>query len=322
MNVEHLREFVALARSRNFTKTAHDLHLAQSTLSKHIAAMERELGFGLFDRSDRSVVLTDSGKALFESTVFALEMLDKGIVKARLLAKAGTTPVRIGGYLQIASITEWIYRVQTVARDEGADVRISLYAPHTTDYMPESARDDALDLLGKGIIDLAVVEGPETFPEIERFHHAKVFDEPIVFFATSTSPLAGASKVTIADFRGRHFVGSLNYPQFQDRVRELCARRGFVPEFGIKMADTFNEFMRSDDEDDIFFLSASGASRVPDPPYSPLAKLKVADSDAFSPVYLVWDRNETRPEVLALVKAVRRLSKAEAEAKAEIESET
>lgn len=305
MNVEHLREFVALARTCNFTQTARELSLAQSTLSKHMAALEVELGFGLFDRSGGVVSLTEAGKAVFESIVFALEALDKGVLRARLLAQSGTSPVRIGGYLQISSIASWIYRTETVARAAEPTLRVSLYAPHTIDYMPDSARDDALDLLARDVVDLAVIEGPAVFPELDAFGHRRVFDEPIVFFATSTSPLAGRGRVRIDDLRGKRFVGSLNYPQFQDRIRELCCARGFVPEFGIKMADTFNEFMRSDDPDEVFFLSASGASRVPEPPFSPLARLDLDEPEAYSPVYLVWREPVARTEVRAFIDAAK-----------------
>lgn len=311
MNVEHLREFIALAKTRNFTKTARGLNVAQSTLSKHIASLEDELGFKLFDRTAGSVVLTDEGKALFEDATAALEVLDRGVVRARLVAKARLGTVRIGGYLQIASIENWIYRVETVAHEMSAALRVSLYAPHTTDYMPESARDDALDLLDRGVIDLAVLEGPKVFPELDRFAWAHVFDEPIVFFANVGSPLAHQPRVDIADLRGKRFVGSLNYPQFQDRVRELCVGRGFVPEFGIKMVDTFNEFIRSDDIDEVYFLSASGAARVPDPPFSPLAKLPVDDAGVFSPVYAVW-RHDAGEAVRTFVAAIEELRYREA----------
>lgn len=316
MNVEHLREFAALARTRSFTGTARELSLAQSTLSKHIAALEGELGFRLFDRSGHDVVVTEAGKAMLENVLPVLEQLDKGILRARLLSRSDTLPVRVGGYLQIASIARWIYRAETVARDAGADVRVSLYAPHTADYMPEAAREDSLDLLRRGEVDLAVIEGPAAFPELDGFGHARLFDEPIVFFAPTSSPLAQLPRVELADLRGRRFIGSLNYAQFQDRVREICAMRGFVPEFSIKMADSFNEFMRSDDPGAVFFLSASGAARVPDPPYSPLAKLPVSDPEAYSPVYAVWVPGAAglpaRAEVGALLRALESLAQAPA----------
>ena len=65
--------------------------------------------------------------------------------------------------------------------------------------------------------------------------------------------------------------------------------------------------MRGDDPDDVYFLSASGAARVPDPPRSPLAKLKVDDPLAYSPVYFVW-RRDASEAVRDFVAALRALA--------------
>lgn len=62
MNVEHIREFLALAETLNFSKTAERLYIAQSTLSNHIAALERSLGVRLLNRSTTHVELTEQGK--------------------------------------------------------------------------------------------------------------------------------------------------------------------------------------------------------------------------------------------------------------------
>ena len=289
MDVRHLREFCNLVRTRSFTRSARAMNISQSALSKHISALEREVGAALFSRGAGRIELTDAGKVLFEGVSRALEELDRCLLRTRLTAaEPSDEEVRVGGYLQIAHINEWIYETETRAREQGHQLHVRPWAPHTIDYTPDSARDDTLDLLGRGNIDIAVLEGPQTFPEVTRFEHAVVFEEPIVFFAPQSSELATMPEVKLTDLRDKVFVGSLNYPQFQDRIREICSMRGFVPDFRLKMADSFSEFMRSDDPREVFFLSASGAARVPDPPLSPLAKLHVSDPLAFSPVYLVW----------------------------------
>lgn len=45
-----MREFVALSRTMSFTETAHELHMTQPNLSKHVRDMERELGATLIER--------------------------------------------------------------------------------------------------------------------------------------------------------------------------------------------------------------------------------------------------------------------------------
>ncbi len=64
MNISFFREFNVLAEEKNYMEAAERLYMNQSTLSKHIIAMENELGVPLFDRSTRRVKLTEYGEAL------------------------------------------------------------------------------------------------------------------------------------------------------------------------------------------------------------------------------------------------------------------
>jgi LysR family transcriptional activator of glutamate synthase operon len=62
-----LRQFVyveAIARCGGFTRAAEQLHVAQPAVSTQIAALERELGIRLFDRTTRRVTLTQAGELL------------------------------------------------------------------------------------------------------------------------------------------------------------------------------------------------------------------------------------------------------------------
>ena len=64
MNIDYFKEFAVLAETKNYWRAAERLYLNQSTLSKHIRAMEEDLGVPLFTRTTRSVELTEYGAAL------------------------------------------------------------------------------------------------------------------------------------------------------------------------------------------------------------------------------------------------------------------
>lgn len=66
MEIEHLREFAILARHLNFREAAADLHISQSALSRHIAALEQFYGTALFKRDRHAVYLTDAGAFLLD----------------------------------------------------------------------------------------------------------------------------------------------------------------------------------------------------------------------------------------------------------------
>ena len=64
MELRTLRYFLAVAREENMTEAANVLHVTQPTLSRQIADLERELGVELFERTNRSCVLTSDGMRL------------------------------------------------------------------------------------------------------------------------------------------------------------------------------------------------------------------------------------------------------------------
>ena len=64
MKIEYLNEFLVLARCLNYVVASDMLFLSQSTLTRHIQALEEFYGVLLFDRSTRKMTLTREGKML------------------------------------------------------------------------------------------------------------------------------------------------------------------------------------------------------------------------------------------------------------------
>lgn len=64
MTLNQLRCFVELAYSRNFSAASRRLFMTQPNLTKQIAAMEKELGIKLFNRTTHRVELTQAGVRL------------------------------------------------------------------------------------------------------------------------------------------------------------------------------------------------------------------------------------------------------------------
>lgn len=77
MNKEQLLYFVYIVDTGSYTATALDLNITQSSISKQIQSLERELNIKLFDRSKRNVNLTPEGQKLLPLARKALEDLEQ-----------------------------------------------------------------------------------------------------------------------------------------------------------------------------------------------------------------------------------------------------
>lgn len=64
MTLNQMRYFMEVAYCRSFSQAAQNLFISQPNLTKYIAAMEKELGVKLFDRTTRRVDLTEAGEQL------------------------------------------------------------------------------------------------------------------------------------------------------------------------------------------------------------------------------------------------------------------
>lgn len=91
-----LRAFHLVAEHRNFTRAAEALFLTPSGLSVLIRELERQLGFRLFDRTTRQVVLTGQGGDLLEITRPTLTTLDEGISRIEQTTKRKNRRITVG----------------------------------------------------------------------------------------------------------------------------------------------------------------------------------------------------------------------------------
>jgi DNA-binding transcriptional LysR family regulator len=72
-----VRAFVHAAEVQSFSKTAHELAVKTSTVSRYVSELEKDLGIALFNRSTRGLVLTEGGRVFREHAVLALQALDE-----------------------------------------------------------------------------------------------------------------------------------------------------------------------------------------------------------------------------------------------------
>jgi DNA-binding transcriptional LysR family regulator len=71
-----VRAFVHAAERESFSKTALEMGVKTSTVSRYVSELEKDLGIALFNRSTRGLVLTEGGRVFREHALLALQALD------------------------------------------------------------------------------------------------------------------------------------------------------------------------------------------------------------------------------------------------------
>jgi DNA-binding transcriptional LysR family regulator len=97
LELQQLRQVVALAEYRSFVRAAAALHISQPALSRCIQSVEREFGSSLFVRSSTGVIPTDMGRLYIERARDLLRMADELQSEALGHAALSTGRVDVGG---------------------------------------------------------------------------------------------------------------------------------------------------------------------------------------------------------------------------------
>ncbi|MGY6271961.1 LysR substrate-binding domain-containing protein [Achromobacter denitrificans] len=90
-----LPAFRAVAELQNLRAAAERLHLTHSAVSQQIKGLEEQLGFPLFERSGRGIVLNTAGAALLCAVQGALAQLDEGVLAASAAATGSEQRLRV-----------------------------------------------------------------------------------------------------------------------------------------------------------------------------------------------------------------------------------
>lgn len=96
INLNQLRVFESVYRTRSMTQAARELHLTQSGVSQHIKALEDVLELKLFDRIKQKLVPTQTAKELYKHTAKSFEDIETILNKLKKTDKVLTGTVSLG----------------------------------------------------------------------------------------------------------------------------------------------------------------------------------------------------------------------------------
>jgi DNA-binding transcriptional LysR family regulator len=292
MEMRQLRYFVAAGEEQHFGRAARRLRVVQPVISRQIQNLEREIGFELFERLPRSVIITEAGKLFLDAARRALEEVNHATERAKRVAFGQSGTLRIGFVESIS----WQGVIPDSLRDfrlRHPDVELQLKSLRTLEQIP-AIHSGSLDA-GYGL------------PIANREHglaHIQIGLIKQVLAVPNGHPLMKKKQIRLKDLVDTPFVAFPRWaiPNAYDRLMAACARGGLKAPHVVQQT-AVETMILSLVQCGVGVAFISSAARWRCPPGVRL--LPVADLNVTFPFALMWKKDNNSPLLAKLVDNVK-----------------
>jgi DNA-binding transcriptional LysR family regulator len=214
IDVHRLRLLLELARRGTITAAAEALAYTPSAVSQQLAALEREAGVPLLERTGRRVALTPAGVVLAGYAESVLAVLEEASAALAATRDSLTGPLRIGAFPSAARVILPPALVALGRDHPGLELMVTELDPVD---VPDALRGGALDVALTFVYDYvpaAPDSGIDTEPLLEE----------IVYLATPD-----VARASIADCRDAPWIAGSPGTLCHTLVLRACEASGFTP---------------------------------------------------------------------------------------------
>ncbi len=188
MNISQLRFFITIAQLENVSKASDLLHVSQSSLSKNISALEKELGVELFTRNGKNILLNQAGERFLDSSKKMVGELDAIYQELNIEAGGRNNTVKIG----IEGGSGKLFGCMSAFKKLYSEVSYDLSCSIETEEHPD-------------INDFDVMVYPE-INKYSKFSGYPFYKERYFLAVNSEDELSSKTSASLADLNGRDFV--------------------------------------------------------------------------------------------------------------------
>ena len=286
VDIRRLKFFIVTAEERNIGRAAERLHITQPPLTRHIQALEDELGVQLFKRTSSGVELTQAGMTMLTHAKNISAHVDLATEQIKRVAtgKEGRIDIGIFG----SAMLNIIPRILS---------SFSLACPHVTVLLHNAPKDRQIEALQQGRIMIAFDRYFRPVPELQS---ELVCQEPLWVAVNQRNPLAQKASITLADLKVEPLIGEQDKSVFF-ASQELFRQKDFNPLIVHKAADMISAV--------VMVSGGFGSSLVPesvlnlnlpDVVFRPLAPDIASTVD----LHCVYRKDEKSPLLAALLACI------------------
>ncbi|MCG2784757.1 MAG: LysR family transcriptional regulator [Anaerolineae bacterium] len=214
MELKQVEYFLKVVETGSFSAAADELYISQSSLSKQIMALENELGFPLFDRSKRKIVITPAGKTFLSH--------------ARNLHSAYQSMLaEVAPYKTVPSLS--IIAIPVIAQYEIASqvARFKQANPEVQLALEEREAAAILPALNNRQFDLAFLR--DNYLDKTIYNYIEVAHDHFQVILSRQHPLAGKPQLALAQLANENFIMFDKGTGVHELTVDACRTVGFEP---------------------------------------------------------------------------------------------
>mgnify|MGYP001765622243 CR=1 FL=1 len=215
METRQIEYFLSVVETGSFSAAAEHHYISQSSLSKIISALEQELGVLLFDRSKRSVFLTEAGGVFLEHAR-----------KIDTATKAMTADLK--GY--ISGVDTFSIAAIPVISQYGITTYIAQFRevnPSVGFTLEEIDGLNIIPALEEGRFDLAFTRHPYLDPE--KFTSIEISKDKLLVVVSKRNRHATRTSVSIKELAQDNFIVFDRVTDLHKLILDECGKAGFEP---------------------------------------------------------------------------------------------
>lgn len=232
MTDSRLNYVVASARHGSFTAAAEAVGVTQSAITKSVADLEQQLGFAIFHRTARGIILTEDGRSFVERASRLLEdarnLLQGPSSRNDAFAgtlRIGVCPTSLDWHLA-EPITKLLLRHPSIRFDLSGS---------SFERMAQNLRSGAVDV---------VVGFDDAFREHPEFRRERLGAPRTVMFARKDHPILKVTSPTTKDVAQYEFVSPSESRPYGTTIRNYYESQGIDARSRIHTIDYFPIVLR------------------------------------------------------------------------------
>lgn len=217
MDTQYLREFVVLAECMSYSEAAARLFISQSSLSKHIMSLEKEIGQTLFNRSTRNIALSDAGHIFlhYATQMVLLDEDSRNALDAYASRREHTVTLAVMQNPEYYDLAKYVVGFRNIN-------------PMLTLNLVEEDEAGMLALYNSKQVNLIATFKPDMNKVDCNF--LPMVKDSVVAIVHPDNPLAKKHKITLNDLRHERLILPKRNSTVSRVILEAFRRAGIIPD--------------------------------------------------------------------------------------------